>query len=204
MSKTNDTGPGATREVRSAAVPIEIRDEDGAAIGVTGYAAVFNERANILDIFEEEIAPGAFDAALERGDDTVFLINHEGLPLARTSSGTLRLSTDARGLKIDTDLDAGDPDVGRILPKMKRGDLSKMSFAFRAKREEWDDTGDLPVRRILEVELFDVSIVTDPAYAGTEIGLRSMRAALGDIAALKGADIAQRMKRKARLAGIAV
>jgi len=198
-----DAGVTEIREIRSAAKPIELRAEPGdETISVSGYAAVFNEPANILDIFEEVIAPGAFDEALARGDDTVFLVNHRDLPLARTSSGTLRLSVDPRGLKVETDLDAADPDVGRIVPKMRRGDLSKMSFAFRAVREEWDDTGEIPRRTILEVELYDVSIVTDPAYQGTEIGLRSMRDALGDAGALEGARIARRMKRKARLAGL--
>ena len=57
---------------------------------------------------------------------------------------------------------------------MKRGDLDKMSFAFRAIKEEWDDSGDIPLRTIKEVQLFDVSIVNDPAYPGTDIGLRSL------------------------------
>lgn len=190
------------REVRSGS-PIELRTDPAEveAISVAGYAAIFDEVTTIGDFFEEVIAPGAFAEALRRGDDTSFLINHDGLPLARTSSGTLRLVEDARGLKVETDLDALDPDVLRIVPKMKRGDLSKMSFAFRAVREEWDDTGAIPRRTILEVELFDVSIVTAPAYEGTEIGLRS----LADARAAGGGDAAAvvaRMKRKARLAGI--
>lgn len=189
------------REVR-AGTPIEFRNDDpDAPARVMGYAAVYNERTMIGDFFEEVIAPGAFDAALERGDDTVFLVDHAGLPLARTSSGTLTLSHDARGLRVETDLDQSDPDVQRIVPKMKRGDLSKMSFAFRAKREAWDETGAVPLRTILEVELFDVSIVTDPAYAGTEIGLRSLEAARA--AGLPdAADVAARMARRARLAGL--
>lgn len=202
-TKPNDQTPVEIREIRSAAKPIELRAEPGdEVISVAGYAAVFGERANILDIFEEVIAPGAFDEALQRGDDTVFLVNHRDLPLARTSSGTLKLTADARGLKVETDLDGSDPDVARVVPKMQRGDLSKMSFAFRATREEWDDSGEIPLRTIKEVELYDVSIVTDPAYQGTEIGLRSMRDALGEAGALDRARIARRMKRKARLAGL--
>src|SRR5690606_17698590 len=119
------------------------------------------------------ILPGAFRKALG-SSDVSFLINHSGLPLARTRSGTLKLTEDSHGLKIETDLDANDPDVMRIVPKMKRGDLDKMSFAFRATVQRWDDTQDPPLRSVEEVELFDVSIVTDPAYDGTEIGLRSL------------------------------
>ena len=57
---------------------------------------------------------------------------------------------------------------------MKRGDLDKMSFAFVPTRQEWDDTGDMPRRKIQDLQLYDVAIVTTPAYAGTEIGLRSL------------------------------
>lgn len=156
-------------------IPAEIRaDETG--VKVSGYAAVFNQEANIGGYFREVILPGAFRKALG-ASDVPFLINHSGLPLARTRSGTLKLSEDSHGLKIESELDADDPDVMRVVPKMKRGDLDKMSFAFRATVQRWDDTQDPPLRTVEEVELFDVSIVTDPAYEGTEIGLRSLEAA---------------------------
>lgn len=164
----------AQREIRSG-IPAEIR-EDATGIHVTGYAAVFNQEADIGGWFREVIAPGAFTAAIGR-DDVVFLINHEGLPLARTRSGTLKLTEDDHGLLIDTMLDPDDPDVKSIVGKMRRGDLDKMSFAFLPKKEEWDETVEPPRRTIKEAALFDVSIVTTPAYDGTEIGLRSLEAA---------------------------
>ncbi len=153
-------------------IPAEIRADD-TGVKVSGYAAVFNQEANIGSYFREVILPGAFRKALG-SNDVPFLINHAGLPLARTRSGTLRLSEDSHGLKIETELDADDPDVQRIVPKMKRGDLDKMSFAFRATVQRWDDTQDPPLRTVEEVELYDVSIVTDPAYDGTSIALRSL------------------------------
>jgi hypothetical protein len=159
-------------EIR-AGLPVEVRAE-GQTIKVSGYAAVFNERANIGGFFEEQIAPGAFKAAIGR-DDVVFLVNHEGLPLARTRSGTLTLKEDERGLYMESELDPEDPDVLAIVPKMKRGDLDKMSFAFFPCVQEWDESGDLPLRTIREASLADVSIVTNPAYSGTEIGLRSLQ-----------------------------
>lgn len=159
------------REKR-AGIPAEIRaDETG--IRVSGYAAVFNEEADIGGMFREVIAPGAFRSAVGR-DDVVFLINHEGLPLARTRSGTLKLEEDAHGLRMETTLDPEDPDVKSIVSKMKRGDLDKMSFAFRATVQEWDESANPPLRTIREAELFDVAIVTTPAYDGTEIGLRGL------------------------------
>lgn len=159
------------REIRGG-IAAEIRAEaDG--IRVSGYAAVFGQEADIGGWFREIIAPGAFTEAIGR-DDVVFLINHEGLPLARTRSGTLTLTQDDTGLRMETVLDATDPDVISITGKMKRGDLDKMSFAFLPEIQEWDETQDPPLRTITKARLFDVSIVTTPAYDGTSIGLRSL------------------------------
>ena len=159
-------------EIR-AGLPVEVRSE-GETIKVAGYAAVFNQRANIAGMFEEQFTPGAFRDAIGR-DDVVFLINHDGLPMARTRSGTLKLTEDERGLYMETELDPEDPDVRAIVPKMKRGDLDKMSIAFMAEVQEWDESGDMPLRSISKAALGDVSIVTNPAYDGTEIGLRSLQ-----------------------------
>lgn len=162
------------RETRFGS-PIEIRktEEGGDAVRVEGYAAVFGQETDIGGMFREVIEPGAFSDAIDR-DDVVFLVNHDGLPLARTRSGTLELEEDDHGLHMSSELDPSDPDVAQIVPKMRRGDLDKMSFAFRATVEEWDDSGDIPLRTIREAELFDVSVVTSPQYGGTEIGLRSL------------------------------
>jgi hypothetical protein len=181
----HETRGGAPAEVRS--------DDEG--VKVSGYAAVFNEETDIGGMFREVIAPGAFRSAIGR-DDVVFVVNHDGLPLARTRSGTLKLTEDERGLKVETVLDGNDPDVKAIVPKMKRGDLDKMSFAFRATKQEWDDTVDPPRRTIREVELFDVSIVTTPAYAGTEIGLRALE---GHRAAVNHSSAARRVRMKMNL-----
>lgn len=160
-------------EIRGG-IPAEIRADDDGAIRVSGHAAVFNQEADIAGLFREVIAPGAFREAIGR-DDVVFLVNHDGLPLARTRSGTLTLTEDDIGLRMETELDADDPDVRGIVPKMQRGDLDKMSFAFRPTRQEWDDSGEIPVRTIHEASLSDVSVVTNPAYEGTDIGLRSLQ-----------------------------
>jgi HK97 family phage prohead protease len=162
-------------EIRAIGLPVEVRQDEDGAIRVAGYAAVFGEETNIGGMFTEVIEAGAFTSALDRGDDVVFLVNHAGLPLARTRSGTLKLTQDERGLYIESELDAQDPDVRAIVPKMKRGDLDKMSFAFSQTRQEWDDSGDIPKRMIRDLQLFDVAIVTKPAYDGTEIGLRSLQ-----------------------------
>jgi hypothetical protein len=185
------------KEIRRG-VPVEIREDETGEIKVSGYAAVFGEETNIGGMFTEMIERGAFKAAIKR-DDVVFLINHEGLPLARTRSGTLTLKEDQRGLYMEAMLDQSDPDVRSIVPKMKRGDLDKMSFAFRPVRQKWDDRANPPRRTIQEAQLFDVSIVTTPAYDGTEIALRSLQE---HREAKAKSQAARRMRMKATLAGI--
>lgn len=174
--KTNDQ---AEHEVRLACAPLELRaatDPDAEGVKVVGYAAVFNEWTDIAGIWDERIAPGAFDDVL--GDDVRLLINHRDLPLARVSSGTLHLSVDERGLRVEADLDPADPDVARIVPKMRRGDLREMSYGYQVASDTWDETGPKPRRTINKIKrLIDVSVVTSPAYHGTEIGLRSLEAA---------------------------
>ena len=188
----------AQAEIRALNEPVELRQEDNGPIRVAGYAAVFNQETNIGGYFTETIAPGAFTSALDRGDDVVLLVNHDGLPLARTRSGTLKLTHDDRGLYIESELDPSDPDVRAIVPKMKRGDLDKMSFAFIPTRQTWDESGDMPKRMIEDLQLYDVAIVTTPAYDGTEIGLRALEKHRKEQST---GQAARRMRMKARLTG---
>lgn len=153
--------------------PVEVR-ADGDALVVEGYAAVFDQRANIAGYFEEQIERGAFSDAIGR-DEVVFLFNHDDATvMARSSAGNLDLSEDETGLKVSARLSPDDPDASKLAAKMRAGNVNKMSFAFIPDAEEWDDTGELPVRTIKRASLFDVSAVTTPAYDGTEIGLRSL------------------------------
>lgn len=184
------------REFRPAQ-KLEVREADTGEVRVSGYAAVFGEETNIGGMFTEQIQRGAFKDAIGR-DDVVFLINHDGLPLARTRSGTLSLAEDDHGLYMEASLDPTDPDVRSIVPKMKRGDLDKMSFAFVPTRQSWDDSKEMPKRMIEEAQLYDVSIVTTPAYNGTEIGLRSLESHRKQS---KKSQAARRMRMKARLKG---
>lgn len=179
-------GGASERETRTLRTPqgFEVRAADDGSVRVAGYAAVFDEETD-LGYFREVIRPGAFKDAITRGDDVRFLINHDDLPLARTASGTLTLKEDKRGLYMEATLKASDPDVMRIVPKMERGDLNQMSFAFSifpdgevsiTDRAEGEDL--VTVREIRKVgRLFDVAIVTYPAYDGTEIALRSIEEA---------------------------
>ena len=149
------------------------RDRDGDELTLTGTAAVFDQWAD-LGMFRERIQPGAFSKALPVSDVRL-LVNHEGLPLARTSSGTMTLKETKNGLELEARLDAADPDVRAIIPKIERGDLSQFSFAFSLAKDGQEWKGD--DRTLTEFrEIFDVSLVTFPAYEQTKVAaLRSVQ-----------------------------
>lgn len=159
------------REVRRVpCAGLEVREVDG-QLTMVGHASV-TERGYDMGWYTETIKRGAFGKTLSETPDVQLLLNHEGLPLARTVSGTLRLSEDERGLRSEADLNPDDPDVQRLLPKVERGDIDQMSFGFRVTRQEWD--GDYENRDIAEVSLDrgDVSIVNYGANPSTSFTLR--------------------------------
>jgi HK97 family phage prohead protease len=164
------------REYRACA-EIELRSEPDGKVTLRGYAAVFNSLSQDLGGFVEIIRPGAFTRTLASGADVRLLVNHEGTPLARTKSGTLRLAEDQRGLRMEADLDPSDPDVQALVPKIRRGDMDQMSFGFTTKSDIWRQEGDRQIRELHNVDLFDVSAVTYPAYQATEMALRSLERA---------------------------
>lgn len=142
-------------------------------VTVEGHASTFNQPYN-MGWYMEDVAPGAFTKTLSENPDVRLLINHEGLPLARSgAAGTLELSQDDSGLYVRSVLDPSDPDVQRILPKMARGDLNQMSFAFGTVKDTWN--GDYSARTLNELSLAggDVSIVTYPANPNAGISVRS-------------------------------
>jgi len=149
---------------------VETRQTEDGTMRLRGYAAVFNDSSLPLP-FKEVIAPGAFRKTLSETPDVRLLINHEGLPLARTKNGTLTLSEDSRGLLIDAEI--ADTTEGRDLHKLiARGDVDQMSFAFRVIRQKWNE--DRSMRTLTEVSLSDgdISAVTYPAYPTTSIEAR--------------------------------
>jgi HK97 family phage prohead protease len=178
------------REVRRWAInDIELRSQgDGGPLVLTGYASVFDKGYEMYGGPEkggwtEYVDQGAFDTTLRNKPDVQLLVNHEGMPLARTKSGTLQLSTDKVGLKVYAELNPDDPDVGALAPKMQRGDMDEMSFAFRTVRQEWNE--EYTERRLLELNLQkgDVSVVNYGANPATSSSIRSIDV-LGHLAAL--------------------
>jgi uncharacterized protein len=138
---------------------------------VTGYAAVFNSKTSIGDYFEEIIDPGAFARSLSDNGDIRALFNHNwDNVLGRTKSGTLWLEEDERGLKFEIELP--NTSVGRDLAEsMNRGDINQCSFGFFIVEETWDYSVEPALRTIHEVELFEISVVSMPAYEDTEASL---------------------------------
>ena len=158
MKKATDKGVQyRTAEMRAAT------DE----LVVEGYAAVFNSTTD-LGAFQERIAPGAFADVLE--DDVRLLVNHDGMPLARTTNGTMTLKEDEHGLYYRAQL--SDTQAGRdVYTMIKRGDLSQSSFAFTIKEESIDSEGVRVIEKV--ATLVDTSIVTYPAYQAASVFARA-------------------------------
>ena len=169
------------KQIRSLVRKVETR-ADGERMTVVGYAAIFGEVADIAGIYREVIARGAFSRSL-RTDDVLALFGHDSRRLlGRSTSGTLRLAEDAKGLSVEIDL----PDTtdGRdVRALIARGDISGMSFGFNVREggDFWDFSSDPPLRTITDVDLAEVSVVSAPAYAGTSIALRSLESARAEI-----------------------
>jgi len=150
---------------------IETRQAEDGSMRLSGYAAVFNDSSVPLP-FKESIAPGAFRKTLTETPDVRLLINHEGLPLARTKNGTLTLREDERGLFMDAQI--ADTQEGRDLYTLvQRGDLDQMSFAFRVVRQKWSEDRSTRVLTELSLADGDVSVVTYPAYPTTSVEARA-------------------------------
>lgn len=163
-----------------AAEGMKIEKRDDGKPRLRGHAAVFNQLSEDLGGFREQIAPGAFAEAIEKGDDVRALFNHDpNFVLGRAAAKTLTLSEDARGLAIDILLPDTQMVRDLIMAPIERGDITQMSFGFavRPGGQDWakDDSGQT-VRTLKKLRLFDVSPVTFPAYPQTDVAMRDMQA----------------------------
>lgn len=163
-------------EVRCVMYGLELRNltsGDGSPGTVVGYAAVFDRFSQDLGHFREKIAPGAFSGCMLQ--DVRALANHDPkCLLGRSTAGTLRMREDRLGLRVEIDLP--DTQAGNDTAKsIKRGDMDGMSFAFDTEVDQWDYSGEVPVRTLIKVRnLYDVGPVTYPAYTDTSAALRSL------------------------------
>lgn len=159
----------------------EIREDSGDQGELRGHAALFDSEAVIGGMFREVIAPGAFAKTI-REFDQVALWNHDtAKPLARKSEGTLTLMEDDRGLAFSMKLGETSWQKDAQIAIQQR-DVKNMSFGFDVLSDEWAKAGadgELPLRTIKEVRLYEVSPVTFPAYADTTVEARAILEASG-------------------------
>lgn len=181
------------REERGFRGRVEFRDKSDGSVVASGYAATFDP----YDVnggpegggWVEQLRSNCFDQTLAERPDVQLLVNHEGLPLARTKSGTLALSVDRRGLRWRASLDTSDPDVQRLIPKMRRGDLDECSFAFRVQDQDWNSSYSHRSIRRLSLHKGDVSLVNFGMNPRTSAALSND--AIDVLARLSAADLAE-------------
>jgi len=136
-----------------------------------GYAAVYRQITDI-GYYLEQLAPTAFRSVLQ--SDVRGLLNHDpNHLLARTANGTLKLSSDSHGLEFELTLP--DTTLGNDVRAMvDSGLITGCSFGFVPNQQEWTTHEGRDLRTHVEVaKLLDVSVVTFPAYEGTNVALRS-------------------------------
>lgn len=140
---------------------------------LVGYASVYGPLSEDLGGFRERIAAGAFKRTLDSRSDVRALVNHDStLVLGRRSAGTLSLTSDSTGLRVE--IDPPNTSYANDLKELiGRGDVSQMSFGFFVNRDEWIIENEARVRIVHDVDLIEVSVVTIPAYPDTTIALRS-------------------------------
>lgn len=184
---------------------IELREADGKdenEVVLVGYASTFEPYEMYGGPAQygwiEQLDRKAFDKTLKEKPDLHLLINHAGMPLARTKSGTLDLGVDKHGLKVTARLDKRDPEVQALAVKMERGDMDEMSFAFRVKGQAWKaadgfEDDDQSHRTITEVSLHkgDVSVVNWGANPSTHVEVKSVDEAIKVLAECEVGQLAE-------------
>ena len=159
------------RQVRSTTSEFETRADESGKKYISGYFAVFNSDDEIWPGATESIADTAFDGALS--DDIRCLVDHETrLVLGRNKAGTLTLKVDARGLWGEAEINPNDQDAVNLYERVKRGDVDQCSFGFDILDEEFEDRGESVHWTIRKVKLYEVSVVTFPAYEETSVSAR--------------------------------
>jgi HK97 family phage prohead protease len=190
------------RTIERRCFPVfELRAEGDETPHIRGHAAVFNQDS--VPLFEwggerliERIEPGAFTKTIQESDIRA-LVNHDpNYVLGRNKAKTLELAEDKRGLAIDNTPPATTW-ARDLMVSMNRGDIDQMSFGFEIVKERWEREVDVDtkvvthIRTLLEVRLWDVSVVTFPAYPDTDAQVRSLVAASGDQAPMFLRNLAQ-------------
>lgn len=162
---------------------IEMRADDGKE-KIKGHSAVFDKLSEDLGGFREKIKKGAFSRSIKAAaagtkTEIKVLWNHNSdFPLASTYNGSLRLAEDDKGCPFDFDpMDT--PVTNYFYEAIRTGVVHQMSFAFRAVKDEWDNSDPKnPVRTLIDVDLIEISPVSFPAYPQTSVKVRDYLNAL--------------------------
>lgn len=155
----------------SGQIEFKTRESETGDMYISGYFSVFNSEYEMWSGATESIDSSAFDDALS--DDIRCLINHDTtLVLGRTKNKTLQLSVDSRGLWGEVKINPKDTDALNLYERVKRGDVDQCSFGFDILEEEFEDRGTSVHWTIKKVKLYEVSIVTFPAYEDTSVSAR--------------------------------
>lgn len=159
------------RQVRSISSGFATREEED-GLFIEGYFSVFNSPYELWEGATEIVAEGAFDNTL--GGDIRCLIDHDTrLVLGRNKAGTLELKTDSHGLWGRVKVNPKDGDAMNLYERVKRGDVDQCSFGFDIVREETEWLPNDQIRWVIkEVKLYEVSVVTFPAYTDTSVSAR--------------------------------
>ena len=136
---------------------------------VTGYATTFDEPYVLWGDVREQVSREAFDDDTDMSD-VIMQFDHRGKVLARTSNGTLELTVDDHGLRVDADLSKSQA-ARDTFEEIENELVTRMSFCFRVDREEWDETEQLRTIKHFS-KIYDVSAVSIPANGATEISAR--------------------------------
>lgn len=160
------------REVRPTATKFTTREDEGTPV-IEGYFSVFNSIYEIAPGMTESVAPGAFSRSL--AGDIRALTNHDTtLVLGRTKAHTLELREDGHGLWGKISINPKDADAMNLYERVKRGDVDQCSFGFEIVSEETDFRDDGSIHwTIQDVNLYEVSCCTFPAYEETNISARA-------------------------------
>lgn len=178
------------RQYRCIPAKMLARSEDSGPV-IACHFAVFNTPTELWPGCIEQIAPGAFNSSLSL--DVRALINHETrLVLGRTVAGTLFLQEDATGLYGEIKINEHDSDAMNLYARVQRGDVSQCSFGFDIVAEDYvvSPDGQTCTWTIRDVILYEVSVVTFPAYEATSAIARASE----DGASLKSARLERRKK----------
>lgn len=160
------------KQTRSMQTELQTRAEQEDEMIIEGYFVVFNSETELWPGAYEEISSEAFNNTLS--NDVRALINHDtSMVLGRNKAGTLELKVDSRGLWGKIKVNPNDTDAVNLYERVKRGDVDQCSFGFQILNEETEYREDGSIKwTIKEVDLFEVSVCTFPAYEDTGVSAR--------------------------------